>query len=227
MASRHHDRIKGARWDAAREECFDRDGWACTKCGAEDDLQADHVVPLDLLFAEGYTPEAIEQALDVDNLATLCRRCNGRKGARVDALLARHPWVNPRWPVVSWLLDHTPTPARKRFFAEWCRKHLERTTRMTDATDTPAKFPTYAEMFEDYLADQRWITKAELPLVHHARRVAAMLDAAGLDAPAASQGAYLQAVERLNKRRPVTTVPVAGPQPLPGQTDILDFMDDE
>ncbi len=114
MASKHHDHIKGARWQAARAECFDRDGYQCTRCGSEDELQADHVVPLDLLFVHGVTPDAIEAALDVENLTTLCKPCNASKGARITTEPTRLPWVNPRWGVLAWLLDEddreTETP---------------------------------------------------------------------------------------------------------------------
>lgn len=97
MASRNHDAIKNdPRWKAVRVQCFDRDDWTCQTCGAEDDLQADHRIPLDVLFAGGITAETIDLALDLDNLVTLCRSCNARKGARQDIGQAeRLDWIHP------------------------------------------------------------------------------------------------------------------------------------
>lgn len=62
-------RIPG--WQATRVRIFDRDGWACTYCGAPDDLECDHVVP----FAKGGSS-------DDNNLTTACRSCNRDKRDR-------------------------------------------------------------------------------------------------------------------------------------------------
>lgn len=51
---------------------WDRDGWECRECGSHCDLTVDHITPVVL----GGTD-------DMDNLRTLCRSCNSRKGARV------------------------------------------------------------------------------------------------------------------------------------------------
>lgn len=51
---------------------WDRDNWECRNCGTHCDLTVDHIVPL----ARGGTD-------DLDNLQTLCRSCNSRKGASV------------------------------------------------------------------------------------------------------------------------------------------------
>lgn len=111
--SDNHSAIKNdPRWHAARGECLDRDGYTCQRCGATDDLTADHIVPLDLLFAHGITDDAIEQALDVDNLTTLCRPCNSRKAEHVDpTTVTRHTWVSPHYRVLAWLEErHEPEP---------------------------------------------------------------------------------------------------------------------
>lgn len=85
-------------------------------------------------------------------------------------------------------------------------------------------FPTYSEMFAEYLGTEKaWIRSAELPLVHHIKKLCQQLDADGLD-KAAMSSAYLQAVERLDKRRPRATRPADQPN---GQTSIFDFIDDE
>ena len=53
-----------------RIEVLARDGHACQVCGAEDRLTLDHIVP----YSQG-GPDTAE------NLRTLCRRCNARRGA--------------------------------------------------------------------------------------------------------------------------------------------------
>lgn len=89
-------------------------------------------------------------------------------------------------------------------------------------SDIQKEFPTYSEMFSEYLsAETAWIGSAELPLVHHIRKLCQQLDAAGID-KAAMSSAYLQAVERLDKRRPRKVAPADRD---PGQTDIFDFID--
>lgn len=101
---------------------------------------------------------------------------------------------------------------------------------MTDQTQeqaAPAKFPeTYVEMFDEYLSEQDWITSAERPLVFHARKLCQQLDsaiAADDQTLAAKDGAYLQAVNNLAKRKPGAAKPAGGgADPIPGQTSILD-----
>lgn len=56
--------IKAAVWQ--------RDGGACTQCGAGEYLEFDHVIP----HSRG-------GATSLANLQLLCRRCNGEKGARI------------------------------------------------------------------------------------------------------------------------------------------------
>lgn len=87
---------------------------------------------------------------------------------------------------------------------------------------------TYVAMFAEYLKEATWITAADKPLVFHARKVCAQLDrqirAEGVT-QAAKDSAYLQAVERLNKRRPgaaPTPARDTSRDPLPGQESIFD-----
>ena len=54
-----------------REWIFKRDGNKCVLCDTSDDLTVDHVMPV---VRGGRT--------DPDNLRTLCRSCNSRKGSR-------------------------------------------------------------------------------------------------------------------------------------------------
>jgi hypothetical protein len=53
---------------------YRRDGYACVECGGDDvtQLTLDHRVPVSRGGGD-----------DVENLRTLCRRCNSRKGAKV------------------------------------------------------------------------------------------------------------------------------------------------
>lgn len=55
-----------------RLRVYERNGWRCLQCGASEDLSLDHIYPWSLGGPD------IE-----DNLQTLCRPCNSRKGARV------------------------------------------------------------------------------------------------------------------------------------------------
>jgi hypothetical protein len=50
---------------------FARDGLHCQSCGGSDNLTVDHIIPI----IKGGTD-------DPDNLQTLCRSCNCRKGGR-------------------------------------------------------------------------------------------------------------------------------------------------
>lgn len=52
-------------------EVFARNDYRCVRCGSRSDLTVDHIIPV----SRGGTN-------DDDNLQTLCRPCNSRKGAR-------------------------------------------------------------------------------------------------------------------------------------------------
>ena len=54
-----------------REEIYERDGWKCLACGQASDLSLDHIIPWSL-----GGPDTFE------NLQTLCRPCNSKKGAK-------------------------------------------------------------------------------------------------------------------------------------------------
>jgi hypothetical protein len=55
-----------------RRAVLERDGHACVYCGATDKLCMDHIYP----WSRGGSDEP-------DNLQTLCRSCNGTKGAKI------------------------------------------------------------------------------------------------------------------------------------------------
>jgi hypothetical protein len=55
-----------------RAQVFARDGYQCRHCGATQGLCIDHIYP-----------ERHGGASTMDNLQTLCRSCNSRKGARL------------------------------------------------------------------------------------------------------------------------------------------------
>ena len=53
------------------ERVFNRDGRACLRCGEKENLTVDHVVP-----------EWLGGSGSIENLQTLCRSCNARKGVK-------------------------------------------------------------------------------------------------------------------------------------------------
>lgn len=57
---------------AIRWEVWERDDFTCRECGTRQLLSVDHVYP-----------EVLGGTLTLDNLQTLCRSCNAKKGARV------------------------------------------------------------------------------------------------------------------------------------------------
>lgn len=82
LRKRHYEREPIPRW--MRRRVYSRDGQRCQNpwCRSTEDLTVDHIVPV----VRGGRSE-------VDNLQTLCRRCNSRKGT---------DWM-PRWPIVRHL----------------------------------------------------------------------------------------------------------------------------
>ena len=59
--------------EALRWEVFERDGFKCKSCPSRSFLRADHVIP-----------ESKGGPTTIENLQTLCRSCNSRKGVRLD-----------------------------------------------------------------------------------------------------------------------------------------------
>ncbi len=57
--------------NSLRKKVFERDGYRCVLCADWHDLAADHIIP-----------ESKGGPTTLDNLQTLCRTCNLRKGSR-------------------------------------------------------------------------------------------------------------------------------------------------
>lgn len=66
----------------ALEDLLNRDGKKCYRCGREDWLTVDHIVPVSILRDMG-VPE-LETYADKENLRLLCKMCNGFKANRLD-----------------------------------------------------------------------------------------------------------------------------------------------
>jgi hypothetical protein len=64
-------RLPSEDWHIIRSIVLERDGHACSYCGAEKQLEGDHIVPL----ARGGSNA-------LSNLATACRPCNLSKGSK-------------------------------------------------------------------------------------------------------------------------------------------------
>ena len=65
-----------------------RDGYSCQVCGADQNLTVDHLIPI----SKGGTD-------DLDNLLTMCGRCNFSKGAKIGGdffSTLGHPHLYPR-----------------------------------------------------------------------------------------------------------------------------------
>ena len=57
--------------ESLRNKIYERDGYKCLACGCTTNLSLDHIIP----FSKGGKTES-------DNLQTLCKSCNSRKGNR-------------------------------------------------------------------------------------------------------------------------------------------------
>lgn len=67
-------KMRSAIPKAVRQAVYERDGHRCLECGTTENLSLDHIYPWSLGGSD-----------DIDNLQTLCRPCNSRKGARTNA----------------------------------------------------------------------------------------------------------------------------------------------
>lgn len=79
---------RGPEWQALRLSVLERDGWQCVACGAfleGDNATVDHIVAIN---AGG------EKLPTSDELVSLCRPCNSRKGDRPQLRIL---YVSSRW----------------------------------------------------------------------------------------------------------------------------------
>ena len=72
MAGKAGRRVyRTARWQTVRRAVFERDGWACVKCGRMGLIECDHIDPI---RKQG-------DWFDMANLQCLCRGCHIAKSA--------------------------------------------------------------------------------------------------------------------------------------------------
>ena len=79
---------RGPEWEKLRLAVLDRDGWQCVACGAlleGGNATVDHIHAID---AGG------EKLPPMEELVSLCRPCNSRKGTRPQL---RITYVSQRW----------------------------------------------------------------------------------------------------------------------------------
>lgn len=86
-----------------RMEIFERDGNRCLRCGSQEQLSLDHIVPL----SKGGTN-------DESNLQTLCRRCNSSKGDAIKSYVdassgQRKPNVEASMEPLAHLIPDSPS----------------------------------------------------------------------------------------------------------------------
>lgn len=130
---------------AKRDEIFDRDGRKCLKCGTEDSLSLDHIVPL----STGGTN-------DEDNLQTLCKRCNSAKGnsikdhrqSNVDSTLIQRS-ANENAPCPSdsgFLIPDSPSLIPDGEVGDMPPKAREAGSRSPTGSRIPPDFPAESEI---------------------------------------------------------------------------------
>jgi hypothetical protein len=66
---KYHRSLKSRKWYNFRDKVLSRDGYRCTSCGSEDNLQAHH-----LYYIDGREPWEYE----IEALVTLCEKCHNQ-----------------------------------------------------------------------------------------------------------------------------------------------------
>lgn len=102
---RHSAKVtRSKRWQALRQECLRRDGFACRSCGARGRLEVDHIQPV---------RSHPELAFDLANLQALCAPCHTRK----TRLECGHPPLTPEraaWRAAVREIAPSPITAEER-----------------------------------------------------------------------------------------------------------------
>jgi 5-methylcytosine-specific restriction endonuclease McrA len=80
MSANHTAAVK-AEMARLKPLVLERDGHQCVVCGGEEELQLDHIIPLDSGGAN-----------ELDNMQILCRPCNRDKSNKI---LRRQPFIHP------------------------------------------------------------------------------------------------------------------------------------
>lgn len=124
-----------------RTQVFERDGYRCQECGSTDDLVVDHIIP-------------VSQGGDtcMDNLQTLCRKCNASKKDSIvtgsNALRHNKNGNAVRATETETETSNTPLPpfggvelpkvldtkAFREAWAEWEKHRKEKRSKLTETT---------------------------------------------------------------------------------------------
>jgi 5-methylcytosine-specific restriction endonuclease McrA len=90
--------LGSGKWKKIRITVLDRDGWICTYCGAPA-TSVDHIFPR----VKGGDTWAL------DNLQSLCKSCNSRKGGRFFSHKATPPvFLKPSLPETTRTVPDSP-----------------------------------------------------------------------------------------------------------------------
>lgn len=144
-----------AEWIELREEIFSRDGRQCANCGAEENLEVHHVVPL----SRGGTNKRT-------NLLTICNRCHNQTHNKRTRDRETEP-EDPRWlPTIAdirQLVRSTRHPLKRAVIGLLAKTGIG-VGEICDLNINDVSLPD-SSILETYIIDQQnWATD-DIPLI--------------------------------------------------------------